>query len=110
MASIICSLQRNTTISAGGTEEEEVTQQENMAGMARMVWKIKSKRQNGRAKQLVGGSVNCRLLIVREPGFTHKGRTQCRNGTTGCMKRDAGREKEKRRTAQEACSTDDFWR
>ena len=67
MAPRICSLQRNTTISAGGTEEEEVTQQENMAGMARMVRKIKkSKRQNGRAKQLVGGSANCWLLIVKK--------------------------------------------
>ena len=61
MAPIICSLQRNTTISAGGTEEEEVTQQENMAAMARKVRKIKSKRQNGRAKQLVADCLKARL-------------------------------------------------
>ena len=48
MAPRVCSLQRNTTISAGGTEEEEVTQQENMAGMARMVRKIKKKKQKAK--------------------------------------------------------------
>ena len=45
MAARIRSLQRNTTISAGGTAEEEVTQQENMAGMARMVRKFFFKKK-----------------------------------------------------------------
>ena len=35
----------------------------------------------------VGGSVNCRRLIVKKRGFTQNGRTQCSSGAFGCTRR-----------------------